>query len=190
MNYLDFFFIITISIVTIRGVFRGLISELAILIALILGFIITFTFLNDGVRLITGVFPDLPEFAARIIVFIFLFLIVNIVIRLLSNILNKFAKVTFLQPVNKIAGGVFAFIKITLILSLLIILIEFVPFSESFFNALGKEESISFSFIRNFAPALYTIITAVFPGSESLNTKMMQTINNADSTAKELIKQF
>ena len=104
--------------------------------------------------------------------------------------MNKFAKVTFLQPVNKIAGGVFAFIKITLILSLLIILIEFVPFSESFFNALGKEESISFSFIRNFAPALYTVITAVFPGSESLNTKMMQTINNADSTAKELIKPF
>ena len=135
-------------------------------------------------------FPDLPEFAARIIIFIVLFLAVNIVIRLISNLLNKFAKVTFLQPVNKIAGGFFAFIKITLILSIVILLIEFVPFSEQFLNVMGKEESISFSFIRNFAPAVHTVVTAIFPGSESLQHKMMQTINNADSTAKKLITPF
>ena len=190
MNYLDFFFIIVITLVTIRGVFRGLISELAILIALILGFIITFTFLNDCVRFIMGQFPDLPEFAARILVFIALFLIVNIVIRLLSNMLNKFAKVTFLQPVNKIAGGIFAFIKVTLILSILIILVEFIPFSEQFMNSFGKQESISYAFIRNFAPNVHNIVTAVFPNSDSLQNKMMQTINSADSTAKELIKPF
>jgi uncharacterized membrane protein required for colicin V production len=176
--------------VTIRGVFRGLISELAILIALILGFIITFTFLSDGVKFTMSLFPELPEFAARIIVFIILFLIVNIIIRLLSNMLNKFAKVTFLQPVNKIAGGVFAFIKITLILSILIILVEFLPFSEQFLNAIGREESVSFNFVRNFALNIHNIVTAIFPASESLNTKMMDTINNADSTAKELIKPF
>ncbi len=190
MNYLDFFFIITISIITIRGIFRGLICELAILIALILGFIIAFAFLSDSVKFTLSLFPELPEFAARIIVFILLFLIVNIIIRLLSNLLNKFARVTFLQPVNKIAGGVFAFIKITLILSILIILVEFLPFSEQFLNALGRKESISFSFLRNFALNINDIVTAIFPGSESLRTKMMDGINNADSTAKELLKPF
>jgi membrane protein required for colicin V production len=190
MNYIDFFFIIVISLVTIRGVFRGLISELAILIAIILGFIISFTFLNDGVRFIMSQFPDLPEFAARILVFIALFLIVNIIIRLLSNMLNKFAKITFLQPVNKIAGGIFAFLKITIMLSILIILVEFIPFSEQFLNVLGKEESISYAFVRNFAPGVHAVLTAVLPGSESLHEKMMHTINSADSTAKELIKPF
>lgn len=190
MNYLDFFFIIVITLVTIRGVFRGLITELAILIAIILGFVISFTFLNDGVKLIMTQFSDLPEFAARIIVFIVLFLAVNIIIRLLSKILNKFAKITFLQPVNKIAGGLFAFIKVAVILSILIILIEFVPFSDQFMNALGKEESISYTFVRNFAPAVHGILTAVLPGSDSLHEKMMQTIDSADSTAKELIKPF
>ena len=190
MNYLDFFFIIIITLVTIRGVFRGLISELAILIAIILGFIISFTFLNEGVKFIMIQFPDLPEFAARILVFILLFLAVNIIIRLLSNVLNKFAKVTFLQPVNKIAGGLFAFIKVTLILSIVIILIEFVPFAEQFMNKLGKEESISYSFVGNFAPNVHSVLTALLPGSDSLHDKMMQTINSADSTAKELIKPF
>jgi hypothetical protein len=55
---------------------------------------------------------------------------------------------------------------------------------------MGKEESISFDFVRNFAPAVHAVVTAIFPGSESLHNKMMQTINNADSTAKELIKPF
>lgn len=190
MNYLDFFFIIVITLVTIRGVFRGLISELAILIAIILGFIVSFTFLNEGVKLLNNQFPELPEFAARILVFITLFLVVNIVIRLLSNTLNKFAKVTFLQPVNKIAGGLFAFIKVTIILSILIILVEFIPFSEQFMNTFGKEDSITYAFVRNFAPTVHQVLTAVLPGSESLHDKMMQTINSADSTAKELIKPF
>ena len=104
--------------------------------------------------------------------------------------LNKFAKVTFLQPVNKIAGGIFAFIKVTLILSILIILVEFIPFSEQFMDSFGKQESISYAFIRNFAPNVHNIVTAVFPNSDSLQNKMMQTINSADSTAKELIKPF
>lgn len=188
MNYLDFFFVIIIILVTIRGIFRGLISELAILIAIILGFVISITFLSDGVQLIRSQFPDLPEFAARIIVFIFLFLIVNIIIRLLSNILNKFAKITFLQPVNKVAGGVFAFVKVTIILSIVIILIEFIPLSEQFMNALGKKESLTYSFVRNFAPNVHHVLTYILPGSESLHDRMMHTINNADSTAKKLIK--
>ena len=190
MNYLDFFFIIVITLATIRGVFRGLISELAILIAILLGFIVSFTFLSEGVKLAMRQFPDMPEFAARIVVFIILFLIVNIVIRLLSNMLNKFARVTFLQPVNKIAGGIFAFIKVTIILSILIILVEFIPFSEQFLNALGKQESISYSFVRDFAPNILAILTAVIPGSASIHEKMMQSINSVDSTAKQLIKPF
>lgn len=104
--------------------------------------------------------------------------------------LNKFARVTFLQPVNKIAGGIFAFIKVTIILSILIILVEFIPFSEQFLNALGKQESISYSFVRNFAPNILAILTAVIPGSASIHEKMMQSINSVDSTAKQLIKPF
>jgi membrane protein required for colicin V production len=190
MNYLDFLFVIIISLVTIRGVFRGLISELAILIAIILGFIVSITFMGKGVSLLLNQFPELPQFVARILVFIGLFLVVNIVIRFISNLLNRFAKVTFLQPVNRIAGGIFAFLKITIILSILIILIEFVPFSGQFLNAVGRDDSVTYSFVRNFAPNVHRVLTAVFPGSDSLQNKMLKTINNADSSAKELINPF
>jgi len=188
MNYLDFILIIIIILITIRGVFRGLITELAVLVAIVLGFIITITYLSSCVQLLLYFIPDIPEFVARILVFILLFLLVNLTVRLIGNSLNKFAKITFMQPVNRVAGGVFAFAKVTIILSILIILIEFIPYSKNFLNMVGKEDSLFYDWVKNFAPNTYRLLTAILPGSDHLKEKLMQTLNAADSTAKELVK--
>lgn len=190
MNYFDFVLIIIIILITIRGVFRGLITELAVLVAIILGFVVTITYLQTSVQLLLSFFPDIPEFVARILVFILLFLLVNIIVRLIGNSLNKFAKITFMQPVNKVAGGVFAFTKITIILSILIILIEFIPYSKNFLNMVGREDSLFYDWVKNFAPNTYRLLTAILPGSDHLTEKLMQGLNVADSTAKELVKPF
>lgn len=188
MNYFDIVLITLIIIVTIRGIFRGLISELVTLVALILGFVITIQFLSLGVKVIINLFPDLPDFIARTLVFLTIFIAVNLIVRFIGLLLNKFAKVTFLQPINKAAGGLFAFAKITILLSIVFILVDFIPYSRLLLKSLGRDNSFLYDWIKNFAPNIYQILTSLLPGSEQLKDRLIQGLSVADSTAKEWIK--
>ncbi|MGD9898221.1 MAG: CvpA family protein [Calditrichaceae bacterium] len=187
MNYLDITIIIIIAIFTIRGLFRGLITELMTLVALILGFFIAVYYLQPVAQFLVESFPSLPEFAARIIGFIVLFFAVNLIVRLLSKLLNSFASLTFLQPFNKIAGGIFGFVKTVLVLSILLIMIDFLPGSDTLLNAIGKENSAVYGIVKGFAPNIYNFIVAFIPGNEKLYDQIIEGFKQADTTAKKLI---
>lgn len=187
MNSFDITLLVIISVFAIRGVFRGLITELTVLIALVAGYVLGFTYMQQGVHLLKNFFPALPEFASRVIAFTAIFLIVNISLRMLAKMLNKFASFTFMQSVNKIAGGLFAAAKAALFISIFFILIEFIPFSGQIKKSSGAEESGLYNPIRAFAPLVYNTLTAVVPGDYKLQEKLDQTIQKADSTAKQYI---
>lgn len=187
MNSFDLILIIIISLFTIRGVFRGLITELTVLIALIAGYVLAFRFMDNGVLFLQSYFPLLQEFAVKIIAFVAIFLIVNIVLRLLAKVLNKFASFTFLQPINKIAGGIFGAAKVMLLVSIAFIILEFLPFSTAIRQSIGATESFLYKPLRAFAPGVYKIITAVLPEDSGIQDKLEQTIQKADSTAKEYV---
>lgn len=187
MNSFDTTLIVIVAVFTIRGVFRGLITELTVLIALITGYILGFMFMSDGVRLLQKYFPALPEFAAKMTAFALIFIIVNIVLRLLAKMLNKVATFTFMQPINRSAGGLFAAAKATLILSIAFLVLEFLPFSEVIKKNIGAKESSLYQPVKSFAPLFYNAVTAILPEDANLQEKFEQTIQKADSTAKEYI---
>jgi membrane protein required for colicin V production len=187
MNYFDVILVILISIITIRGLIRGLITELMILIALILGFFIATFYLSDVSGLLIQLFPSLPEAGARILAFIVLFLTVNITIRLLSRMLNQFAKFTFLQPVNKIAGAAFAFLKVVLILSIVFLIVDLIPHSEILLKRLHIDQSLLFNPIKMVAPGLYSTLVYVLPDHKQVYDEFLDMFNRADTTARTFI---
>ena len=187
MNSFDTTLIVIIAVFTIRGVFRGLITELTVLIALITGYILGFMFMSDGVHLLQKYFPALPEFAAKMTAFALIFVTVNIVLRLLAKMLNKVATFTFMQPINRSAGGLFAAAKATLILSIAFLVLEFLPFTEIIQKNIGAKESSLYQPVKSFAPMFYKAVTAILPEDANLQEKFEQTIQKADSTAKEYI---
>ncbi len=187
MNSFDITLLVIISVFAVRGIFRGLITELTVLIALIAGYVLGFTYMQAGVDILRSFFPALPEFATRFIAFTIIFLAVNITLHLLAKMLNKFASLTFMQSVNKIAGGFFAAAKASLILSIAFILLEFIPFSGQIKKNSGAEESRLYQPLRAFAPMVYNGVMAVVPGDFQLQDKVDKTIQKADSTAKEYI---
>jgi len=187
MNSFDLILIIIISLFTIRGIFRGLITELSVLIALIAGYVLAYRFMDSGVMFLQSYFPLLQDFAAKIIAFVGIFLIINIALRLLAKVLNKFASFTFMQPVNKTAGGVFGAAKVTLLLSIAFIILEFLPFSTGIQRSIGATESFLYKPVRAFAPGFYKITTAIIPEDSGIQDKIEQTIQKADSTAKEYV---
>jgi len=188
MNYLDLSFLTLIAFITIRGLFRGLITELMVLVSIAFGFIIA-TMLHPVLQVkILELFPEIPIAAAKVGAFVVIFLAVNLFVRLLSKTLNKIATFTFLQPINKIAGALFAFTKIVLILSVLLNGIILFPGSDYFLQKMGKDESYVYEPVRKFAPYLKELF---FPGQDkSLKDIIPFDGLNTDSTAKELLKQI
>jgi len=162
-----------------------LITELLVLLSIILGFIIATLFHDNLQVLILGIFPDIPDTIAKMIAFILIFVAVNIAVRIISKTLNTLATFTFLQPVNKIAGAIFAFTKITLLVSIFLIIIEFIPGSPILEDKLGAKESFTYGPLKKFAPALYNIFSA---GSDKSFKDIIPF--NADSTASDILDKL
>ena len=198
MNSLDVILLVVIIVFTIRGVFRGLITEFIVLTAIIGGFITAFSCLEYGVALLLHFFPELPEFAARVAAFAAIFVIVNILLRALGRILNQIVKKVSLKSVNRLAGGIFGCLKIVLILSLVLIMFDyillslnsFLPVSGRVLEFIGAEDSSLYKPIKHFAPQVYTVAASIFPGSGEIHRKVIDTIQQADSTARSVIKPF
>lgn len=187
MNSFDITLLVIIAVFAVRGVFRGLITELTVLIALITGYVLAFLYLDHGVYILQKYFPALPEFASKIIAFAIIFVLVNIALRMVAKGLNKFASFTFMQSVNKSAGGIFAAAKAILFISIAFLVLEFIPFSTQIKQAAGASESSLYDPVRAFAPAVYRTITSIFPDHLQIQQKLEQTMQKADSTAKEYI---
>jgi len=182
MNSLDVVLIVIIALFTIRGIFRGLITELIVLISLIAGFILAFNFADSGIGVLHKYFPLLPDQVARIIAFIVIFVTVNIILRLFGRLLNKFAKFVYLQWLNRIAGGVFALLKSVLIISIVFIILESIPFAEVIQKMIQADKSLLYYPVRDAGLWLYQGVMAILPGDLSVTDKIMNMMKQADTS--------
>jgi len=155
MNSLDLFILIVISLFFIRGVFRGLVLELVSVAGLIFGYLIAITYVDFFSTLLIKYFPILPKSASTIISFIALFIVINIVLRFIGNILTRTLKFAMLGWLNRILGGFFGLLKGILVLSILVFLLSFIPFSSEFIEKTGAKESIVFPLLKALGPQLY-----------------------------------
>ncbi|GEM_PF-180724 len=190
MNSFDVVLIIIIAIFTIRGLSRGLITELIILISLIAGTLLAFHYFETGAIILQSYFPLLPASASRIMSFIVIFLIVNIILRIAGKILNRFARLVYLQNINRLAGGAFALLKISLILSVLFFLISLVPFSSVVLHALNADKSILYKPLLNLAPKLAALLGVMLPTKLSVPTRILPRVSVPDSTAIKILRSY
>ena len=121
MNYLDLIFGGLMSYGAIRGFSKGLIIEATSLIALIFGLI--------GSLLFVDVIADFLK---------------------LAKFLTKLIKMVFLGTVNKFLGALFGLIKISLILSLIVIILDQFVFLFDFMEKNVIKDSFLFSHLKNF----------------------------------------
>jgi len=188
MNYFDIFFLIILIYFTIRGLFRGLINELMILVSLVIGFILA-TFYHDNLSIfLQKIFHDINFSVLKIISFALIFIVVTIVARILAKMLNKIVTFTFLQPVNRIAGAVFGLGKGLFIIGILFAVIDLVPFSSYLMDKAGIENSLLYAPIKSIIEGLYNFIMSLAPTDFNIEKQIMNGMGKADSTAKRLFK--
>ncbi len=126
MNPFDMAIIVVVGYCIIRGIFRGLIKEVASIVGLVAGFYVAYSYHGAMAPLFSKWIAE-PAYV-KIASFIFLFCSVFLIIVLTGMLIRFVVKLVLLGVVDRIFGGVFGALKAALIVSFAyVVLITFLP---------------------------------------------------------------
>jgi membrane protein required for colicin V production len=153
LNYLDIILAIPLVWALYKGFCKGLIIEIASLVALLLGIYCSIHFsyfVSDYLRAsFTVKSAYLP-----VISFGITFLIIVILVYAVAWLIEKIVDVVSLSFVNKIAGAVFGMLKVAFIMSILIYFLNILDTNKSFISESKRNSSILFRPVSNLAVML------------------------------------
>jgi membrane protein required for colicin V production len=121
MNTLDIIFIIILGILCMRGIFRGMVREIASILGLVLAFVLANAF---HAQLLPSVqkFIETPGYA-RAVAYLAIFFGVMLGVFIISTLLRQFLKLIMLGWLDRIGGGGLGFAKGLLLCSVILIVL-------------------------------------------------------------------
>lgn len=159
MNFIDLIVIIITSFFLLRGLFRGFVLELTIVIGLIVGYLIAISYYDYlSFFVFKTYFPQIPDSIASIISFALIFIAINIGLRLAASAITKTLKFVMLGWLNRLLGAIFGTIKAVVIMGIAVFLLNLIPFSDTFLQKAGKNESVFYPLLELIGPELYNYI--------------------------------
>lgn len=165
-----------------RGFMKGLIIELASLVALAFGVYGAIGFSDFTNQLLKENLGINSEYNA-LIAFAITFLAIVVAIFFLAKLLEKTISIASLSIVNKIAGSLFSVLKFALILSAIIYLVNSFDKKSVIFNKTIKDKSYLYEPIQLIAPTL-------FPSLKNLVTdNPVDNLINATKAEVEKLKE-
>lgn len=157
MSILDIALLVLLILGLVRGFSRGFFVEIASVVALIAGVYGAFhfsdfaaTFLNERV--------DWNENTVNIAAFAITFIIIVLVIALAGKALTKIADFAMLGLLNKLLGALFGGLKVALILSVILIVLEKMHANVLFVKEADKESSVLYKPIKSLVPTIFPAI--------------------------------
>lgn len=154
----------------IRGLSKGLFVEVASLVALIAGVYGAIHFSHFATDFLESR-VDWSEKYINIASFAITFIIIVFAISLAGKALTKLADFAALGVLNKLLGGIFGFLKIGLILSVILMVFSTMNKSIPFVDDEDIEESVLYEHVRSLAPMIFpNIINTEEKQEEANNT--------------------
>ena len=157
MGLLDIILIVPLAWFTYKGFSKGLIIELATLIALLLGVYIAGNFSYYTADYLRDNF-DFHSKYMSIISFTITFLGVVLLVMLFGKSLEKVVNLLMLSFINKLAGAIFGLLKITFFLSVIIFILNTFGLEEHVIDKKMKEKSYLYAPIKSIAPAIFPVV--------------------------------
>lgn len=154
MNVLDIALGALLLFGLIRGFYNGLFVELASLAALILGIYGAIHFSDFAASYLEN-HVDWNEKYINMAAFAITFVIIVIVISLAGKALTKLADFAALGLLNKLLGSVFGILKIGLILSVVLIIIEKANKTIPYISEGDLNDSILYNPVKSLTPMLF-----------------------------------
>ncbi len=122
MSYIDIFIALPLAFFAYRGFIKGLIVEVASLIALVLG-VYGAIYFSDYAQAFLAEHISLDAGVLKIASFVVTFLVVVIIVHLIGRIVEKLAEAIALGAINKILGLLFGLLKGAFVISVLLYVI-------------------------------------------------------------------
>ena len=159
MNIIDIVLGALLLFGLLRGLFKGLFVEVASLLALILGLYGAIHFSNFAADFLQSR-TEWNEKTINITAFAITFVIIVLAISLAGKALTKLADFAALGMLNKLLGGVFGVLKIGLILSVLLIVLDKMNNTLTFIEEYNINGSVLYKPVKSMAPTIFPSIIA------------------------------
>ena len=153
MNLLDIILIVPFIWFAYRGFQKGLVIELASLVALILGIWAAIYFSFFAADFLSDNFDIGPRYLP-VIAFIITFIVVVMGVYLIGRIIEKFIDILALGLLNKLAGLAFGLVKAAFLLSIIILVINSFDANQSIITPKLRDGSFLYKPVERFAPKI------------------------------------
>lgn len=153
MNLIDILLGIPLAWAIYRGFKKGLILEFAMLLGLIIGLYAGLHFSKMAAVFIKDTFHIQGSWLP-IVSFIIVFILVLLGIYILGKLMEKTAEALMLGLLNKIGGALFSVIKMALILSFILFMLNGLAPGGSIFTKTQRDKSYLYKSVTSFAPFL------------------------------------
>lgn len=150
MNFIDIILGIFLAYGLYKGFRKGLVIEVASLVALVLGVYGGIHFSDSVADFLRKQFDWQTEYL-HIISFAITFIGIVFIVYTIGKIVEKLINIVALGLVNKIAGGAFGLLKVAFILSVILIIIESFDKKANLINEEKKENSFLYRPVCSFA---------------------------------------
>jgi len=157
MNILDIIILIPVAWMAYRGFSKGLIIEVATLLALILGIYLSINFSHIVGNWLVEQF-DLTTKYLHIIAFIITFIGVVFIVHLIGKVLEKVINIVALGFINKILGAVFGALKAVVLLSVIILLINRFDPNQNLITDKKRNSSMFYEHVESVVPSILPFI--------------------------------
>ncbi|MDP2237986.1 MAG: CvpA family protein [Bacteroidales bacterium] len=154
MNILDIIILILLVIFTIQGFRKGLVAELSSLLALILGVYVAFFFSSVTADFLHEFFGIESKYL-KLIAFVLTLVLVIVAVAAIGKVVEKIINTLMLGFFNRLTGAVFGAIKGMLILSLILMLLNYLEIGESLISKERQQNSRLYDEVESFAPYIF-----------------------------------
>lgn len=148
MNYLDIILLIPVLWGAWKGFRKGFIIEIFALLALFAGIYGAIHFSDKMSTMLTDSL-DITSDYLPIIAFSLTFLLVGAMVYFLGRVLEKAISMVALSTINKFAGLIFGALKMMLVSSMLVIVLESIDEKNHFISKEFKESSLLYEPLRD-----------------------------------------
>ncbi len=154
MNVLDIIILVLLVIFTIQGFRKGLVAELSSLLALVLGVYFAFFFSDVTADFLREIFGIESKYL-KLIAFVLTLVLVIVAVAAIGKVVEKIINTLMLGFFNRLTGAVFGTIKGMLILSLVLMVLNYLEIGESLISKERQQNSRLYDEVESFAPYIF-----------------------------------
>ena len=154
MNKIDIILLVILGFGLVRGFMRGLIIEMASLLAIVVGIYGAIHFSFFTARLLGELMPSSQQ-TIEVVAFGITLIVLMLAVMFLAKVLTKMLKAAELGFLNRLAGALFGVLKAAVIVGSLFVFLERTFQTEKWLSPSALSESVLYEPVKSISAVVY-----------------------------------